>query len=69
MECLSTLIACGGNTNLTDKFGQTPLHLVAKIGDVDASIVLLEGNATVDATDKVKNLFPISTHVPIYTIL
>ena len=52
-ECLSTLIACGGNPNLTDKFGQSPLHLVAKIGDVEASITLLEGDATVDAVDMV----------------
>ena len=52
-ECLSTLIACGGNPNLTDKFGQSPLHLVAKVGDVEASITLLEGDATVDAVDMV----------------
>ena len=41
---------------MTDKNGQSPLHLVAKTGDVEASIVLLEGDATVDAMDKVRLL-------------
>ena len=47
------LVNFGGNPNLTDRFGRSPLHLVARIGDVAASIVLLEADAIVDSTDVV----------------
>ena len=47
------LLSFGGDPNLTDQYGQSPLHLVAKIGDLGASILLLEGDAIVDAVDMV----------------
>ena len=47
------LIDCGGNVNLSDGLGRSPLHVAAWFGDIVASVVLLEGGALLDSTDKV----------------
>ena len=51
--CLSKLIASGGDTNLTDRFGRAPLHLAAINGNTEVAIVLLKGGAMINARDKV----------------
>ena len=50
---LQYLLDCGGDSNLADKLGRAPLHVVAKMGDVDAATLLLERDARIDAVEMV----------------
>lgn len=52
---LEQLIECGGNLNLANEFGHTPLHLAARRGDaVTASFLVFKG-ASVHAMDQVSS--------------
>lgn len=50
---LQQLLDYGGNPNLADKNGSTPLHVAAKLGDNWAASLLLERDARIDGIDKV----------------
>ena len=50
---LQHLLDYGGNPNLTDKNGLTPLHVAVRMGDSWATSLLLERGARIDAIDKV----------------
>lgn len=39
---------------MADKQGCTPLHVAAKMGEVEAATLLLERNARIDAVEKVR---------------
>ena len=51
--CLKYLLDCGGNANMADKRGYTPLHMAAQLGNVEAATLLLERDARIDAVEKV----------------
>ena len=44
---------CGGNANITNNLGHSPLHVAAWVGDIAAAVVLLERRASTDSIDKV----------------
>lgn len=50
---IDQILECGGNLNLANNFGHTPLHLAARHGDaITASFLLFKG-ASVHAMDQV----------------
>lgn len=53
-ECLQYLLDYGGDANMAEKQGCTPLHVAAKMGEVEAATLLLERNARIDAVEKVR---------------
>ena len=52
-ESLQHLLDTGGDANIADKQGRTPLHVAAKLGYIDAATLLLERDAKIEAKEKV----------------
>jgi ankyrin repeat protein len=58
---LEKILECGGNLNLANNFGHTPLHLAARRGDaVTASFLMFKG-ASVHAMDQVSLVLNVFT--------
>ena len=53
---LEHLLDCGGNLNLVNNFGHTPLHLAARHGDTLTTSFLIFKGASVHAMDEVSYL-------------
>ena len=51
---LKHLLDSGGDPNVADELGRTPLHIAAKTGDIAAATLLLERDANIDAIEKVR---------------
>ncbi len=58
---LEYLLGAGGDANLADREGLAPLHIAARLGDVEAAIMLLERDAIIDAVEKVPTITASST--------
>lgn len=57
---LELLLDCGGNLNMANNFGHTPLHLAAHHGDAETSSFLVFKGAFVHAMDRVSlNIMPL----------
>ena len=54
--CLHSWTVVAETPTIADKHGQTPLHIAARQGDTYSATVLLEGDALIDAIEKVKEL-------------
>lgn len=63
---LEHILDAGGDANLADKEGRTPLHVAAKLGDVKAAITLLEHDGNPDAIEKVLPPFLFVVHVCLF---
>ena len=44
----------GGDPNVADELGRSPLHIAAKTGDITSVNLLLERGAMIDAVEKVR---------------
>ena len=50
------LIDGGGDINVANRMGNTPLHVAAQMGDMHAATQLMSAGAQIDAVNKVRAL-------------
>ena len=51
---LQHLLDSGGDPNVADELGRTPLHIAAKTGDIASVNLVLERGANINAVEKVR---------------
>ena len=56
---MKLLLNYGSKVNEADKYQFTPLHFAAQYADDDITQLLIDNNAQIEATDKVKFILPI----------